>query len=122
MADPGDLAHDPRLLREARTVEAMIRLYCRDHHGTDGLLCEGCEALHAYARKKLLRCPFGPDKPTCDRCTVHCYKPELRQRIREVMRYAGPRMIWHHPLMALRHIVDRRRETPPVRGKRSSQG
>jgi hypothetical protein len=103
---------DRRLRREAATIEAMIRLYCRNHHAPADGLCGDCQALRAFALRKLGRCPFGNDKPTCDRCTVHCYPPAKRERIREVMRYAGPRMLRHHPLMALRHFVDRRRPTP----------
>jgi hypothetical protein len=101
-----------RLDREARTIEAMIRLYCGDHHAPDQGLCGECEELRAFALRKLGRCPFGSEKPTCDRCTVHCYPPAKRERIRTVMRYAGPRMLLRHPIMALRHFVDRRRETP----------
>ena len=95
-----------RLQREARTVAAMIRRYCRDrHHTTDGL-CPECAELLAYAHRRLARCPFQEDKTTCGKCPVHCYAPGLRARIREVMRYAGPRMLLFHPLMALRHLID----------------
>ena len=95
-----------RLQREARTVAAMIRRYCRDrHHTTDGL-CPECAELLAYARRRLARCPFQDNKTTCGKCPVHCYAPGMRARIREVMRYAGPRMLLSHPLMALRHLLD----------------
>ena len=95
-----------RLQREARTVAAMIRRYCRDrHHTTDGL-CPECAELLAYARRRLARCPFQERKTTCGKCPVHCYAPAMRERIREVMRYAGPRMLLSHPLMALRHLLD----------------
>jgi hypothetical protein len=30
----------------------------------------------------------------------------MRERIREVMRYSGPRMLLSHPLMAIRHLID----------------
>jgi len=48
------------------------------------------------------RCPFGPDKPTCAKCPIHCYKPQVRERVREVMRFAGPRMLLRHPVLAVR--------------------
>lgn len=86
-----------------RTVRAMIALYCRDHHGTRGEMCPQCEWLADYAVARLDRCPFGSAKTTCARCPVHCYKPEARSEIKLVMRYAGPRMLWRHPLLALRH-------------------
>ncbi len=94
---------DPRLEREYATVAVMIRLYCRAKHGAKDGLCPDCADLLGYARERLSRCPFGSDKPTCAKCPVHCYRPAERERIRAVMRYAGPRMILHHPVAALRH-------------------
>ena len=102
-----------RLRREARTVEAMIHRYCRDrHHTTDGL-CPECAELLAYARHRLARCPFQERKTTCGKCPVHCYAPAMRERIREVMRYAGPRMLFSHPLLALMHLLDGLRKPGP---------
>ena len=95
------------LERERKTVEAMIRLFCKDTHNTDASLCESCEALLAYANERLDHCPFGEKKPKCSHCEVHCYTSEMRERITEVMRYSGPRMLLHHPVMALRHVTRR---------------
>ena len=95
-----------RLAREARTVRLMLELHCRDHHGPGPVLCAECDALRRYVEQRLARCPFAADKPTCLRCTVHCFEPTMRERIRAVMRYAGPRMTWRHPLLALRHLLD----------------
>jgi len=72
----------PRMNREAQTVEAMIGVYCRGQHGTDGELCPECAALRNYARQRLQRCPFQEGKTTCAKCPVHCYKPDMRARIR----------------------------------------
>jgi hypothetical protein len=94
-----------RIQREQGTVEAMIRLYCREVHGTDAL-CADCDALLSYAMKRLAACPFQADKPTCAKCPIHCYKPDMRTKVTTVMRYAGPRMIRHHPLRAVRHLWD----------------
>jgi hypothetical protein len=33
--------------------------------------------------------------------------------MREVMRYAGPRMLWRHPLLAVAHLIDGRRPARP---------
>lgn len=96
-----------RIARERDTVGAMIRLYCRRHHGQTEGLCPECAALRAYAMLRLDRCPFGEDKPTCADCPVHCYKPDMRARIREVMRFAGPRMLLAHPLLAIAHLFDK---------------
>lgn len=100
---------EPRMAREKRTITAMIRIYCRGHHRSDGELCAECDALRQYAMARLDRCPFGLEKPACADCTIHCYKPQMRQRVREVMRFAGPRMLLRHPVLAVRHQIDSRR-------------
>jgi hypothetical protein len=100
------------MARERRTVEAMVSLYCRDTHGTRGELCGDCSGLLEYALHKLDKCPFQERKTTCANCRVHCYQPEMRERIREVMRHSGPRMLLRHPVMAIRHIIDGRRKEP----------
>ena len=100
-----------RLARERRTISAMIALYCRHHHHVRGH-CESCAALDAYAAQRLDRCVYGPAKPTCANCPIHCYKREMREAIRTVMRYAGPRMLTRHPIMAIAHVLDGRRAPP----------
>jgi hypothetical protein len=95
------------MVRERKTVEAMIRLYCDDHHRGKGALDAQCEDLLEYALERLEGCPFQENKPTCARCRVHCYRPEMRERIRSVMRYAGPRMLFRYPVLALLHLLDR---------------
>jgi hypothetical protein len=95
--------------RELKTVHAMLRLHCRARHGSRDL-CGPCGDLWDYARARIAACPFCPDKPTCVNCPVHCYKPDMRERIRQVMRFAGPRMLGRHPLLALLHLVDGRRD------------
>ena len=95
-----------RIAREMDTLTAMIRIYCRDLHRTQDDICPGCLEFQEYAFKRLEKCFFREDKPTCARCTVHCYKPHLRERIREVMRYAGPRMVFRHPILTFFHVID----------------
>lgn len=98
----------------------MVRLYCRDHHATGGRgPCPACREFLAYAGRRLAKCPYGRDKPTCANCPVHCYKPEPREFAREMMRYAGPRMTWRHPWLALLHLLDgRRRVEHPMEMRR----
>lgn len=103
--------------REQKTLEAMMRMYCRHHHGGKPP-CAECGALAEYARRRLERCVFGDAKPTCANCVVHCYRAGERERIRAMMRWAGPRMILRHPILAFMHkVVDSRRPAPqlPVR-------
>ena len=94
-----------RLERERATLEAMIALFCRDQHAPATSLCPDCAALQEYAFARLEYCAFGEEKPKCSECPIHCYKPSMREAIRKVMRYSGPRMIVKHPVMALRHVV-----------------
>ena len=101
------------LAREARTIASMIELYCRAHHGTKSGLCPECEELNAYARKRLSCCPFGQYKPVCAKCKVHCYKPAMREKIGAVMRFAGPRIVFVHPLLSLEHLWKSLTVTPP---------
>jgi hypothetical protein len=97
----------------------MIDLYCHGRHHAASGLCPSCVELRAYTRQRLKACPFGAGKTTCAKCPVHCYKPQMREEIRAVMRYAGPRMLYRHPIMTLQHMIDRRRKVP-VRSPRAS--
>ena len=96
--------------REKRMVSQMIVLYCRKKHHTRGDLCPQCAALDAYAKMRADKCPFMETKTFCSNCRIHCYKPDMRAKIREVMRFAGPRMILHHPVAAIRHVVETKKE------------
>jgi hypothetical protein len=96
-----------RLSREAKTLRVMIDIYCRKNHSTKDADCPSCAAIRDYALDRLKRCPFGEKKPACSRCKVHCFKPEMREQIRQVMRFSGPRMLKRHPILALRHLVDK---------------
>ena len=105
--------------RELTTIVAMLRLYCHAHHGHGkSELCGECKTLAAYAQRRLEHCVFGEAKPTCVKCSVHCYSATMRERVRQVMRWAGPRMLLHHPLLALRHLVDERRPAPALDSER----
>lgn len=95
--------------REKQMVTEMIRLYCRKNHGGKSL-CAECAALAEYAQQRSDKCPFMAEKTFCSNCRVHCYKPEMRQKIREVMRFSGPRMIFTHPIAAIRHVIETKRE------------
>ncbi|MCB1772029.1 MAG: nitrous oxide-stimulated promoter family protein [Gammaproteobacteria bacterium] len=106
------VAPGPRIARERSTITAMIGIFCRDHHAPGEGLCDACNDLLAYASQRLEICPFQEDKPACNLCEVHCYSQKRRERVKEVMRYAGPRMLLRHPVLALRHLVDTRRPKP----------
>lgn len=109
-----------RLKRERETIEVMIKMYCKHHHGLRNGLCEECKPLLVYALQKIDRCVFGQQKPVCNKCTIHCYAKEMRNRIKEIMRYSGPRMMLHHPYLGIMHLIDKRKytNTKPDRGEK----
>lgn len=88
---------------EKQIVADMISPYCRKtHHSKE--LCAECRELLSYAHARTDLCPYKAQKTFCSQCATHCYKPQMRERIRQVMRFSGPRMLFHHPLAALRHL------------------
>ncbi|MHA2072586.1 MAG: nitrous oxide-stimulated promoter family protein [Candidatus Thorarchaeota archaeon] len=103
----GPQSDGPRIMREKRTVEKMIRFHCERKHKTEyANLCEDCEELLNYSMQRLNHCQFGEEKPTCRKCTVHCYRPAMREKIRLVMRFSGPRLALRMPLDWIRHVFD----------------
>lgn len=101
---------DDKRRREKETVALMIGIYCRKKHGTKKGLCPRCRGLLDYAAARSDRCPFMETKTFCSNCKVHCYRSDMRARIKEVMRFSGPRMIFHHPVAAVRHVIETKRE------------
>jgi Nitrous oxide-stimulated promoter len=113
-----------RLRREWRTMQVMVEIYCRGHGhaclpGRD--LCTDCAGFLDYAERRLEKCPYGPAKPTCAKCPIHCYKPQPREFARVVMRYAGPRMLLRHPWLSLTHFADKARRVEHPMAVRRSQ-
>lgn len=113
----------PRLREEALTIEYMVRLYCRKHHlpDDDEGLCEDCRNFLDYAKKRLACCPYGGEKPVCAKCRIHCYKAEEKEKARVIMRWAGPRLLFSHPILTVKHLLYSRAEPPEkprnLRGK-----
>ncbi|PKO08512.1 MAG: hypothetical protein CVU40_15140 [Chloroflexi bacterium HGW-Chloroflexi-2] len=109
----------PRLQREQKTVDLMIELYCKEQHKSTDELCLDCQKLKDYAHLRLEKCPYQEKKTTCANCPTHCYQKSMREKIREVMRYAGPRMLKHHPVLAVLHVMDRFRKPTPIKKNRN---
>ena len=98
---------EKHLARELLTIGKMVGIYCSAHHdASDDRLCETCQEFMDYAEVRLQKCPYGEDKPTCANCPIHCYKPARREQARQIMRYAGPRMLLRHPILAITHQLD----------------
>ena len=92
--------------QEIGTITRMVRRYCRSAHETGGRIFHTKRPLPEHVKKRRDRCPHGDNKPFCSNCPIHCYKPEMRQQMRTVMRYAGPRMLLTHPILVLRHMAE----------------
>lgn len=95
---------DEKRAKEIKVVGEMIALYCRKNHGSRAL-CPECKELLEYAQARIEHCPFMETKTFCSNCKVHCYKKDMREKIRTVMRCSGPRMLLYHPAMAIWHVV-----------------
>ena len=112
-----------RLGREWRTMQAMVRIHCHGHDHVQQMpgsgVCADCAGFLDYAARRLEKCPYGPSKPTCAKCPIHCYKPQPRELARQIMRYAGPRMMLRHPWLSLTHLADKvRRVDHPMQTRR----
>lgn len=111
---------------DLKTVRFMIELYCRGKHKTKrGELCNECRELWEYVQLRRSKCPFGDNKPFCSNCKIHCYKSEMRERIKAVMRYSGPRMMFYNPKIAWAHVFEtirRKREEKKIKAKEKQNG
>lgn len=107
------LRTQPRLADEHETIEEMVKIFCHAKHNTRGdELCEDCRAFLDYAIKRLACCPYGNDKPVCGKCKIHCYKPAMRETTREIMAFAGPRLMFRHPVLSIKHLIAKRIPAP----------
>lgn len=103
--------------REKKLVSQMVRLYCRKKHKTKNGLCPECRELDEYAKLRSDKCPFMETKTFCSNCRVHCYKPEMRDKIRDVMRFSGLRMMLNHPILVIRHMIENQKEKKRLENK-----
>ncbi len=97
--------------KELKVVSLMIEKYCHGNHKTKGReLCKECAELLEYVKLRRSKCRYGDRKPFCSNCRTHCYKSDMREKIRRVMRYSGPRIIFRHPVLAVRHAIESKTE------------
>ena len=95
-----------RIQREKRVVDWMITIYCQDNHESSDL-CKNCTDLRDYAYKRLINCPFDEEKPVCSKCKLHCYNTMQKKKIKEVMRYSGPKMLMKYPKDTILYYYDK---------------
>ena len=85
--------------QEKKLITIMIEIYEKAHG-------EDLSTLKEYAYKRIDHCPRKEEKTFCSSCPIHCYAPVYRQQIKMVMKYAGPRMIYKHPVIAIKHMIN----------------
>lgn len=98
--------------KEKKLIPVMIRMYCKGNHKEERKrlninnkeVCPECKILTEYALFRLDKCPFKINKKFCSFCKIHCYKEDMKIKIKEVMRYSGPRMSFTHPIFAFSHV------------------
>lgn len=98
--------------KEKKLIPVMIGRYCRGKHKGERKeqafgrrMCAKCRQLTEYALFRLEKCPFKENKKFCSFCKIHCYQPVFRAKIKDVMKYSGPRMLFSHPVFAVSHVV-----------------
>lgn len=96
------LKQKTKVKKEKAVVDVMISIYCKSNHKSKSL-CKDCQNLQLYVHTKIDRCPFKPEKTYCSTCHIHCYSKIMQEKIKQVMRYSGPRMIFYHPIILIDH-------------------
>ena len=90
-------------------VETMIKIYCDgncNRPSSEDPLCSDCRALLDYSQNRLEKCPKGDRKTSCGRCDTPCYSEPHKSKIKQVMKYAGPRMAFKHPIKTVKYVID----------------
>lgn len=90
--------------RKKSIVSLMINLYCKKHHNASNPPCNSCNDLIVYSHKKIKNCPIIKANTSCANCNIKCYNQAMQDKIKKVMRYSGPRMIFYHPIVTLKHL------------------
>lgn len=105
LTDNNKILLSKKLNSEYQALANMIGIYCQYHHCSSHLVCKSCQSLLEYALVRLDRCPYGDNKPICRKCPIHCYKKAEKQKIKKIMGFSGPRMLFYHPLVVLKHLI-----------------
>lgn len=99
------MENSEKVVKEKKLVKCMVEIYCHSKHGKRKTLCEDCDKLLEYAFKRIDSCPFMETKTFCSNCKVHCYNTAMREKIRQVMAFSGPRLLFIHPIAAISHLI-----------------
>lgn len=91
---------------EKKILGQMISLYCRKNHKSNkASLCDDCSQLFDYAKGRIDNCPYITSKSFCSNCASPCYKSPMREKIKSIMRFSGPRMLFVNPVVAIKHLI-----------------
>jgi hypothetical protein len=103
--------------KDIRLIGKFVEVYCAGRHSPvkrlpfglpaglgERRLCPECTEFMKYTITRRMMCPFEAEKPTCKHCKIHCFVPQQRERIREIMAYSGRKLImcgrldyiWHY--------------------------
>lgn len=96
---------EEKINREKAIIKKMIKIYCKSH--CNDPLCQECQELLDYAYKRIDKCPFIETKTFCSRCKIKCYDKKMQEKIKQVMKYSGKRMLFYDPILAIKHLLDR---------------
>lgn len=90
--------------REKKVITEMVKLYCKKNH-KNGELCDECNEILNYSLKRIDHCKFMETKTFCSNCKSPCYNMEMKEKIKQIMKFSGPRMLFYHPLLVIYHII-----------------
>lgn len=90
--------------REKKVITEMVKLYCRKNH-KNGELCDECNEVLNYSLKRIDNCKFMETKTFCSNCKSPCYSLKMKEKIKQIMKFSGPRMLFYHPLLVIYHII-----------------
>ncbi len=119
---------DANVRHDTRVLGDFVAIYCKGNHAdrqrkvlesdaaslgvykrTRPVVCEECAAHLRYAEARRAYCPKDP-KPFCAHCDTHCYRPAEAEWQRQMMRYAGPKSVWHgHAIDGVKHVLEGRK-------------
>lgn len=104
-----------QMAKDIRVIGLFTEIWCGGHRhdgrqqvtlpGSDKpvALCAECAAFVDYAVMKRRICPLESEKPSCKHCRIHCYAPQQRAKVRQIMAWSGKRMLLRGRLDYLRH-------------------
>lgn len=109
-----------KIYKEKEVVDLMIDIYYKKKIKKDISKRAEKEDLKKYCAYRLSLCPFKDKKTFCSNCKIHCYDKVHKELIKEVMRYSGPRMLLYHPIIAIKHVIESKKNKKMINKKEGS--